>query len=139
MIGHGLMEAILVIRQHSFPALLFIFSHFLRLLLISIAITPHQPLSILYSPPPPVVVKSINFVLVTVIYKMVEFFAGFAPPPLLCVCVCVCEYKTTKNTITSLIWISYTIIFHVIKQDEAFFFFNFFFFFKYKFGKPNTY
>jgi hypothetical protein len=45
-----------------------------------------------------------------------------------CVCVCVCEYKTTKNTITSLIWISYTIIFHVIKQDEVFFFFNFFYF-----------
>jgi hypothetical protein len=41
-------------------------------------------------PPSPVVVKSINFVLVTVIYKMVEFFAGFAPPPsLVCVCVCV--------------------------------------------------
>ena len=39
----------------------------------------------------------------------------------MCVCVNI-KQQQQKNTIKSLIWISYTIIFHVIKQDEAFLF-----------------
>jgi hypothetical protein len=116
-----------VILQHSFSRFFFYFvSHFLRLIDFDSAYaTPAAPFY-LFIPPSPVVVKSINFVLVTVIYKMVEFLLDL-PLPLLCVCVCVCVCvnikQQQKNTITSL---NMDIIhdYFSCHKKESFLFFN---------------